>query len=911
MTRSSRTAFLLVVVLAATGLPGGAQDLFEVRGRVADETGGSIPGASVTLTDERGGLHASASTDQEGRYQLVAPRPGRATLTVRMAGFAPATRTISVTGNGSATVDVTLRVAITERVDVRSGLARISLDSDQNLSGIRLSDRVLAGLPDDPESLLYALRMLAATTGTRVDQVAVYVDGMPLTNRLPPKDVIQSVRINANPFSAEFAEPGSSRVEILTKPAAQHYHGSGHVDFNDALMNARNIFEPARPRYQSRTYEGHIGGPILRERWGFLLYGGRWEQDDNMVVNATPIDPATLQPQALRLNIAAPTRTSSYSLRSDVRLTQNHTLAVDYGHNEQRRRGAGLQSGFDLPERAYTGDSSEQTTSLWVTSVFPAALNEFRARRSRNRVLDRAVTTTPAIVVLEAFNAGGNQEMLFREHDTDRTRLANVFTFTTPAHGVRIGAQADIVRLRQIDRSNFNGTFIFGSDVLRDAFGTPIAAAGGESTVISGLERYRLTLAGVPGYGPSQFSIVGGDPAIDFRVNETAWFAQDDWRVAPRLTMSYGVRVEHQQRLAQPMQFAPRASVAWAPSSNGDSVVRGGVGLFYTQIPHPLFSDALRLDGRHGQRLVIDRPTFFPTVPEALPGAQNLVAVIRTQAADLTLPSTLASTLSYDRRLIGSVFGSIGYTWRRGSHLLRTRKVDDSAGVAPPPGALILQFESTGRSSSHDINATVSGNVGPYVTVFGGYGWTRAFQDTDDLYTVPADSFNLAADWGLAPVPRNRVSFGGSISLPDDFALYSFVTATSELPFNITSGYDTNRDSIFTDRPAFADVGHPGVVVTPFGTFNPTPGPGEAVIPRNSGIGPTQLSVDLTAMKTFMPYNGPIPSSPRTTISLTVTNLLNRTNYAPFNGVLTSPFFGTANRSLYRRRFLLSARFDF
>ena len=112
-------------------------------------------------------------------------------------------------------------------------------------------------------------RMLAATTGTRLDQVAVYVDGMPLTNRLPPKDVIQSVRINANPFSAEFAEPGVSRVEILTKPAAQHYHRSGRVDFNDARMNSRNFFEPARPDYQARTYEGHVGGPIVRERLPF------------------------------------------------------------------------------------------------------------------------------------------------------------------------------------------------------------------------------------------------------------------------------------------------------------------------------------------------------------------------------------------------------------------------------------------------------------------------------------------------------------------------------------------------------------------------------------------------------------------------------------------------------------------
>ena len=122
----------------------------------------------------------------------------------------------------------------------------MSLDSDQNLSGIRLSGRALEALPDDPEVSAASASAARATTGTRLDLVAFYVDGLPLT-RLPPKDVIQSVRINANPFSAEFAEPGASRVEILTKPASEHYHGNGRIDFNDSRLNGRDLFEPNRP----------------------------------------------------------------------------------------------------------------------------------------------------------------------------------------------------------------------------------------------------------------------------------------------------------------------------------------------------------------------------------------------------------------------------------------------------------------------------------------------------------------------------------------------------------------------------------------------------------------------------------------------------------------------------------------
>ena len=124
-------------------------------------------------------------------------------------------------------------------------------------------------------------------------------------------------------------------------------------------------------------------------------------------------------------------------------------------------------------------------------------------------------------------------------------------------------------------------------------------------------------------------------------------------------------------------------------------------------------------------------------------------------------------------------------------------------------------------------------------------------QDTDDLYSVPADSANLAAEWGVAPVPQHRASFGGSINLPDDYAVYPFVTWTSELPFNITSGNDTNFDSVFTDRPSLAEAGQAGAVATPFGVFNPNPRPGEPVIARNFGIGPTNFTFDVTAAKMF------------------------------------------------------------
>src|SRR5260370_26825220 len=73
----------------------------------------------------------------------------------------------------------------------------------------------------------------------------------------------------------------------------------------------------------------------------------------------------------------------------------------------------------------------------------------------------------------------------------------------------------------------------------------------------------------------------------------------------------------------------------------------------------------------------------------------------------------------------------------------------------------------------------------------------------------------------------------------------------SSAPFNITTGSDDNGDTLFTDRPAFAKAGDAGAIVTRFGIFNPHPGPGDAIIPRNFGRGPGEVNVNLSLSRTF------------------------------------------------------------
>ena len=94
----------------------------------------------------------------------------------------------------------------------------------------------------------------------------------------------------------------------------------------------------------------------------------------------------------------------------------------------------------------------------------------------------------------------------------------------------------------------------------------------------------------------------------------------------------------------------------------------------------------------------------------------------------------------------------------------------------------------------------------------------------------------------LRVVISARLSFiygGGSYTAPGGINLNMFFIGNSGNPFNITTGRDTNGDTFFSERPAFAtDLNEPGVVVTPLGAFDPTPSPGQTIIPRNFGRGP-------------------------------------------------------------------------
>jgi hypothetical protein len=863
MKKTIAATLTLLLVLANFSAVAYAQGALELRGTVLDETRAYIPAVQVVLEDGQGKKY-TAQTDEMGRYRFAGLKPGLYTITVETEGFAKFSEPLDLTQKRATPFDITLKVFISEQLEVKNDAPGISADPDQNLTAVTLKAEDLEALPDDPDELLETLRQMAGASG---DEASIYVGGFRERGRIPPKEAIQMIRINSNPFSAEFSEVGFSRIEIVTKPGSDTFHGGFRLNFNDESLNARNTFAPFRAPLQVRSYGGNFSGPIIRNRWGFFMNVDRRVTDENEVINATVLDDVTLLPERFVATVLTPSRNFNFDIRTDYLATKKHTLGFGYRYNENKRENLGIDT-FDLPERGFNRTNNEHTLRLSLTSIVTEqAVNEVRVQLSRRTTNTRAFTEETAIIVPDAFSAGGNQGSLFQDNSNENLDFTDNLTYTYKKHIIKAGVRVEAEQFKYLNRSNFGGTFTFGSDFERDANGNIIDVDGnvvtGQAGIpISPLESFRRVTLGLAGYRPVQFSINRGDPFVGFSQWEMGAFVQDDWRASERLTLSYGLRYEAQTQLQDKINFAPRFGLAWVPDQKKRSTIRAGAGIFYDNLDSNITFDTLRNDGERQQQFIIQSPNFFPNIPTDLNGAIRRQPTIRLKAEDLIAPYSINTTVSYERQLPWKMFGSVAYSWFRGVHLLRLRNINaplpgsfdgDGQPIRPfPDKGPMYQYESTGLSNRHEMRVSLRSNISRALTLFANYTLGSTRSDTDGNGTIPVNSYDFTGEYGRSNRDaRHQVFVGGSFTLPWNLRVSPFLNANSGRPFNITTGRDNNRDTTINDRPAFASAGDPGAIVTPFGIFNPNPQPGDEIIPRNFGQGPGFWNVNMSVSKTF------------------------------------------------------------
>ncbi len=928
---------LLLAALARAQTGAGAAGVGTIRGAVTDPTGASIPGASVTAT---GPVVNVAETGAEGKYAINGLPPGVYRISVLATGFTVFDKpAVKVAAGQVLTLDARLVVAAAKQEVTVTDQVHVDVEPSNNGSQLVLKGADLDALSDNPDDLASDLQALAGpSAGPNGGQI--FIDGF-TGGRLPPKESIREVRINQNPFSAEYDRLGFGRIEIFTKPGTDKYHGQAFFNFGDAIFNSRNPYSLTRPPYQQKFFGGNFSGP-LGKKASFFIDAERRDQDETSIINAVALDPSF---NVTRYNnaVLSPNVRTTVSPRIDYQLTPNNTLVARYTFAKVDQENQGLDA-FSLPSRAYGVANTEHTAQVTETAVLNAhAINETRFQYIGRRNNQSGDNSTPGVQVLDSFTGGGSSIGLAYSNE-DRYELQNNTSLTLNKHVLRFGGRVRGVHQSDYSTQNYNGTFTFTS-------------IGAYSITQQGLANgWTPEQIRAAGGGASQFSVIGGTPLAAVSQYDLGLFAQDDWRVRPNFTLSLGLRFENQDNISNKANFAPRVGIAWGldggKSRQAKTVLRAGVGLFYDRFSEDLTLQARRLNGVTQLQYLVPSPDFYPNVPplSALE-ANRQPLTIRQVDASLHAPYVAQSALGIDRQLPKNITVSVTWASTRGVHQLRSRNINaplPDSGLLPYPGAGNLYlYESTGLFRQNQILSNVNARINPKLNLFGFYVFGKANGNTNGAASFPANQYDLTSEYGRSAFDvRHRVFIGGSLTGPRGIRLSPFMVASTGTPFNITVGRDLNHDSLFTDRPAFAtDLSRPSVVSTPYGVFDLNPVAGETIIPLNYGDGPGQFSFNLRMSKTWgfgekteatarpdggEPRRGPMGGGPRggpggggmrggfgggggrggpggmfgdsstgkhynLTLSISARNLLNHVNPGPPIGNLSSSLFGTSN----------------
>lgn len=824
---------LFFLVIAISGAVAQVQT-GRLHGEVIDPTGAVVPNAAIALTGESGQT-ISAKSDGIGTYTIKDLLPGKYTITVTEKGFKPFTQQVEIAAGQEKKFNITLVVYVKEeQVDVEGEAARVNVNPDNNSNSVVISGKDLDALSDDPDELQSELQALAGpSAGPNGGQI--YIDGF-TGGQLPPKSSIREIRINQNPFSAQYDRMGFGRIEILTKPGTDKVHGQFMFNDNHSVFDAMNPFAASEPDFSSQIFSGNMGGPLSKKS-SYFVNVERRDIKDAAVITPSAFKDANVDV----VGVLTPRVRINMSSRIDYQLTANNTLTARYQftHDRQENNGVGQ---FALPSQAYNQTSTEHTIQISDTQILnPRAVNETRFEWEHGNTDQNALSSLPAINVLAAFIQGGNA-IGNSGVTSDHFELQNYTSMNRGNHFLRLGGRLRLTAQDNSSTQNFNGTYTFDS------------------------------LAAFQAGTPRQLIVVTGNPLVSNTFVDTGLYAEDDWKLRQNMTLSYGLRFETQNGIRDHGNWAPRVGFAWGvggkKNAQPKTVIRTGFGIFYDRFGQNLILQAARLNGVNQQQFTFSAldntgqvvpakqlalQSFFAQYP-VLPAPSVLAATPATTYSinpSLRTPYTVQAAASVERQITKTATFTATYLHSQGVHQLFSINTNALvAGAAPA-----YQYVSEGVFRQNQLITNFNVRAGTRLSLFSYYVLSRANSDASGAGSFPSNPLlGITADYGRAGFDvHHRAFFGGSLALPHGFRVSPFMVFNSGSPFNITTGTDLNGDSIFNDRPAL-DSGiatHTVVQKDGFPAFDVTPDPTQPRIPANFGEGPGQFTFNLRLAKTF------------------------------------------------------------
>jgi hypothetical protein len=697
-----------------------ADDLDNIvfEGTIRDSAGAVIRAAEVRARHRATGIERATTANAEGRYRIVMREPGVYRLAASASGFnQEESEEMEVMTGRAVRLDFQLSPAgSSEQVTVVPTDAPL-IDTARTVVGDTISRTELESLPiinRDPVQLVLLLGGVAeaplATAeladegrgtffrGTPEEAGVFSLVGAPATSNnitidgldnnddraareritLSPESVAE-VQVISNQYAAEYGRASGGRVNIRTRGGANHYRGEAYLFFSDEALNANTFFRNARglgrvPEQQRR--EGFVfSGPVKKENHFFFASFERVDITDSAEISATvPVETNPLFPLPkptrpadagsrvglLFEEISTPENRNLLNGRLDLNFNQAHnaTVRLDALSGENKR---GFPGGARLPDSFLIEGRDSDSVSIADNYVISSrAVNQARFQRTRLLPRNKGAISAPGVIIQEparvvAGSFTGSESSPAFAREERRTQIQDNLLLSAGSHQVKLGCDFQFVRSTFEDLFAMAGQYTF-------------------ETVDDFLSNR-----------PERF-IQRFDTESRLANNVAGLFIQDEWKIRPHVTLSYGLRWDDESILEDRDNFSPRISLAWDPfgARSSKTVIRAGFGMFYNRALLRTIDDFSL-----GRTTLIIDSEITPEVLSAMQFPRPLAdrrlierfglaetEFLRRISPDLEIPYTIQTGLGVEREVVKNLVATADYGFTRGAHLWRETNIN-------------------------------------------------------------------------------------------------------------------------------------------------------------------------------------------------------------------------------------------
>ena len=816
-----------------------------LSGRVLDPNGASVAGARVLAAQRSVGVERETATDEEGLYVFTNLPVGEYAIRVQAQGFKAASYESAVLQVGQSTrADFRLEIAgLSESVCVDCGVdLRPLVDTDSATVDSVIGEREIENLPLNGRNFLELALLVPGNSPapnfdpTKTNTVvvssagqfgrggSVTVDGADINDDVVggavqniPQDAVQEFQIATNRFSAQLGRSASSVINVVTKSGTNELHGSGSVYFRDRrLQGLPATFDRTvgdAPPFDREQYSFTLGGPIKKDRaWFFGSLEDR-NQDGAVLVGARD----TAHRQIVRGFAAAPLDDLLTTDRVDWMPTIEDHFGLRYSLQRESDTAAStlVRPIGSASQRQSSRNRAQSLLANYTRVISPRDANSFNFALGTFTNETLPVSVAPQLTFPSLQD--GASFRVPQETRQRRLQFADTLTMVRGNHTLNFGGE-----FQRVD-ADFNlGVFRQGRVELIEDF--PDFDRNGDGRADDNDLLFAVTLR----------SAVPDRPLLipDADNNYLAAFAQDDWRVSPRLTVNLGLRYELDtnvknlsgvadlnplilpflsgKRASDRNNFAPRVGFNLS-TRDGRTSLHGGYGIYYDRVTLEIASLERGLDGRAlpievraGNVFFIPPQCLFdpacgqfpppaPTLADpftgfVLPGAG--AGGINIISNDLQNPSVQQMNVGVERRLGRNFVARADYLHNFGTHFIIGRTIGQVFNPVVGGSDLVKNIESSVKTKYDGLLLSLERRFSDRYQLRAAYTLSKAFNYANDdqipFSNGPLDPGDLQLEYGPTPNDaRHRFTFAGVFELPAGLRLAPLATLASGVPMDI------------------------------------------------------------------------------------------------------------------------------